>query len=187
MNTFEYRLIINEKPYSIYLDSSKDEWKKIIINNSVVLEEKFTLALNKNAYIIYYVICIDGHEVVLSVDDSPLEHKYDIFLDGISLLTEKALDSDYTIAKENISKGFKKFCKDNWKSLLIASIGSFSVSVVAMFALGTWGFEKWYFRILLALLAIPVTLPIFIIAEWIHNKNIIKKYKNCFRPSINFK
>lgn len=186
MNIFEYRIFINEKPYSIYVDSSKDEYKKIIINNTVVVEEKYTLALNKDAYIIYYVILIDGQEVVLSVDDNPLEHKYDIFLDGISLVSGKALDSDYAYAKANLEKGFRNFCRENWRALLKENILSFLLSAIALFALGIWTFDLWFIRILLVLLSVPITLPIFILSEWVYNKNIVRKYPKCFRPKVLF-
>ena len=95
MNTFEYSFYIDDTIYNIYIDSSKDEWKRIVINNCVLVYEKYTLALNRKAYIIYYPIDLNGNELVISIDDNPIMHQYNIYLDNISLIDGTCLDEQY--------------------------------------------------------------------------------------------
>ena len=113
MNTFTYKFYIENKPYTVFIDSSKDEWKRIIINNKEVVNEKYTLALNRKAYIIYYPINISDNEIVISIDDSPLKHSYNVYLNNVSLLDETNLDDEYLSATSTVEKGFSSFLKNN--------------------------------------------------------------------------
>jgi len=187
MNTFTYKFYIENKPYTVFIDSSKDEWKRIIINNKEVVNEKYTLALNRKAYIIYYPINISDNELVISIDDSPLKHSYNVYLNNVSLLDETNLDDEYLSAISTVEKGFSSFLKNNWFKILIENLFSI-LATLAGFSLFFWlTLDEFIIRFLLAFIIVPLALPIFIAGEWFHMKNIIKKYKNCFRPTVFYK
>ena len=181
MNRFEYVFYINDKQYYIYVDTSQNEIKKIILNNIEIVNEKYTLALNSKAYIIYYPIKIKEHTLVVSINDKPLKHEYNIFLDGVSLINNKRIDAEYERSKIIVQKGFKKFFCNNWLEILKENILELMLSVCGMAAF--WGFALKEFTVKFSLVFIiaPLLLPLFVYIEWIHNKNIVKKYKSCFR------
>ena len=186
MNKFEFSFHIDEKAYYIYIDSSKDEWKKISINNIEIVNEKYTLALNKEAYIIYYPIDILGNQLVISIDDNSLIHKYNIYLNKRSLIDDTLLDEQYIMANSILKKGFSHFLKNNWfiifKENLLAIVGA----VITFGIICNYTLFAFSVKFLLSFIIVPLAMPAFIAGEWFHNKNVVKKYKNCFRPKIKF-
>ena len=110
MNTFECRFVIGEKTYNLYIDSSKDEWKRIVLNNKEVVNDKYTLALNSKAYIIYYPIEIDGNELIVSIDDNPLIHTYNVYLNKKSIIDGTDLEEKIIKSKDLVKNGFLEFC-----------------------------------------------------------------------------
>lgn len=184
MNTFEYNLRINDKDYYIFVDSSKNEQKRIVINNEEIVKEKYTLFLNWKAYIIYYPIDIEGNELVISIDDNPIVHKYNVFLNNVSLIDGTYLDSKYKEANLILEKGFKIFAKENWFKIAKEYFWFILSFVIISIFLDGFTFKEFYIKILLFLLTTPLFLLLFIIMEWYHNKNIVKNYKNCFRPKV---
>ena len=181
MNTFELDFRIGEKYYYLYVDSSKDEWKRIVINNKELVNEKYTLALNRKAYIIYYPIIISDDVLVVSIDDTPLVHKYNVYLNNVSLIDNSRLDAEYKDAIKQTSVGVKKFVKNNWSSILKNNIIAL---IASLFAYSLWHYhtvKEFTFKFFLIFLIVPIFLPLFVVAEWLHYKNVIKKYKNCFR------
>ena len=114
MNTFEYSFYIGEKLYNVYIDSSADEKKRIVINNTELINENFTLNSNRKAYIIYYPIGLGDDELIISIDDTPIFHKYNIYLNGISLLDETNFKESYDEAAAIVKNGFVNFMKLNW-------------------------------------------------------------------------
>ncbi len=182
MNTFEHDFYVGEKLCTIYVDSSHDEWKRIVINGQELVNEKYTLALNRKAYIIYYPIEVEGNELVISIDDNPLIHTYNLYLNGVSLLDGTRLDEGYLAADSILKEGFKSFLKDNWFKILKENL-IYIIGVVCFMALINGHSEKEFtVRFLLSFVITPIALPAFIAGEWFHNKNIVKKYKSCFRP-----
>ena len=113
MNTFSHKFYIDDKPYTVFVDSSQDEYKKIIINNTEIVKEKYTLSLNRKAYIIYYPIEIDKNEIVVSIDDTALNHSYNIYLNGVSLIDDTRLDERYNQAVKITENGFMSFVRRN--------------------------------------------------------------------------
>ncbi|MBQ7798850.1 MAG: hypothetical protein IJ370_00005, partial [Oscillospiraceae bacterium] len=75
MNTFKHKFYIDEKLNTVFVDSSNNEYKRIVINNKEVVNEKYTLSLNRSAYIIYYPIKIGNDELVISIDDNSIIHE----------------------------------------------------------------------------------------------------------------
>ena len=181
MNTFELDFRIGEKYYYLYVDSSKDEWKRIVINNQELVSEKYTLALNRHAYIIYYPIIISDNVLVVSIDDSPLVHKYNVYLNNVSLIDNSHLDDKYNEAVKQTSVGIKKFIKNNWSSILKNNIIALISSLLAYSLWHYLNAKEFTFMFFLIFLIVPIFLPLFVAVEWLHYKNVIKKYKSCFR------
>ncbi len=183
MNTFRHQFYIGEALYTVFIDSSKDEWKRIVINNKELINEKYTLYLNRNAYTIYYPIDLNGNELVVSIDDSFIIHDYNIYLNGISLLDQSHLEKDYAQANKTVETGLKAFIVQNF----------FRKSIKAFLFVGTFIVIKCLSQkhfnpalsLLLFLLA-PIFAFLLILLEWSHNKSIVKKYKKCFRPKITY-
>lgn len=181
MNEFDYSLYINEKLYNIYVDSSRDEWKRIVINNVELVNEKYTLTLNRKAYMIYYPIKIGDNELVISIDDAPLSHKYNLYLNNVSVIDGTILTDDYEKSKAITENGFRNFAKKNWKNILkdnlLWLIAPGVISVIILLE----PLDKLILRKVIAILLLPIMLPLFVIFEWWHNKNVVKKFNNCFR------
>ena len=186
MNTFSHKFYIDDKPYTIFVDSSQDEYKKIIINNKEIVKEKYTLSLNRKAYIIYYPIEIDKNEIVISIDDTALNHSYNIYLNGVSLIDGTRLDERYNRAVKITENGFMSFVRRNWMKILLQNIVYMIASVIGLSVFHCYTTEQFNIRFLLIFIVVPLLLPVFIAGDWFHEKNIIKKYKNCFRPNLSY-
>ena len=186
LNIFEYRLILNEEIFNIHVDSSRDEWKKIVINNVELVNEKYTLSLNPRAYIIYYPITLKNDEIIIAIDDRGLQHEYDIYLNGYSLLNGKEIEETVNLAKENICRGFRIFFRLNWKKQLKENIVFFASSFFALSCLGIFTIDKIPFILPVSISIFLSLHPLFMVIEWIHNKNIVKKFTQCFREKIDF-
>lgn len=184
MNTFSYELYINKKTYNIYVDSSKDDWKIIKINGQIVVKEKYTLSLNSKAYIIYYPIQIDGREIVISIDDNPLKHTYNIYLDKKSLLDSTLLENDYLKSNKIIKNGFLCFARQNWKKILLDNMLSFVAISVFLAIMDGYLIKDIALKIIISTFLIISVFPIFILIEWLGHRDIIRKYHNCFRPKL---
>jgi len=184
MNKFTYEYVIDGRNYEFCVDSSKDDNKIITVNGHLALQEKYTLSLNREAYIIYYPIKIGEHEVVISIDDTGIIHEYNIFLDGISGISGKPLNLEYETSESHLTRGIKAFIKNNWlKVLLDYFLSIFGMVLVAAFAIG-YSDKEITIRLLLSLVVIPVLLPVLLLVEWKHNVNIVKKFSRCFRPKV---
>ena len=184
MNTFECRFVIGEKTYNLYIDSSKDEWKRIVLNNKEVVNDKYTLALNSKAYIIYYPIEIDGNELIVSIDDNPLIHTYNVYLNKKSIIDGTDLEEKIIKSKDLVKNGFWNFVQNNWLKVFISQLPFFICMAVIWSVKHGFTFRGLCMVVLSACIFLVLWLPVFIIGEWVHNKNIIKKYKNCFRPKM---
>ena len=182
MNTFEISFYIDDKPYNLYIDSSKDDWKRIVINNQEIFNEEYTLSLNRHAYIIYYPINIAENELVIAIDDRPLKHIYNVFLNGTSLLDGTQLNENYLKANKLLDEGFKNFLKNNWLKILVENILALISCVVTFALMYNYSQREFNVKFLLVFIIVPLALPAFIAGEWFHTKNIVRKFKNCFRP-----
>ncbi len=182
MNTFECDFFIDRKLYTVFVDLSHDEWKRVVINGQEVVNEKYTLALNRKAYIIHYPVEVDGNELVISIDDDPLVHTYNVYWNGVSILDKTPLDERYTAADSIVKEGFSTFLKGNWVRILKENLFEIIGAVVTLSVLCNYTFREFGLRFLLSFIITPLALPAFIAGEWFHNKNIVKNYKSCFRP-----
>ena len=182
MNTFECDFRIAGKLYTVYVDSSHDEWKKIAINGQEIANEKYTLAFNSRAYIIYYPVEVDGNELIISIDDNPLRHIYNIYLNGVSILDKTRVDEQYVTACSIVNKGFATFIKKSWHKILKDNLFGIIGTAITLSALCNLTLNEFGLRILLAFMIMQFALPIFVAGEWFHNRNIVKNYKSCFRP-----
>ena len=77
-----------------------------------------------------------------------------------------------------------RFFKYNWMKILIENLVEFLSTLATFFIVFSYSFEKFDKGILLTFIITPILLPVFIIVEWYHNKNIIKKYHTCFRKTV---
>ena len=130
---------------------------------------------------IYYPIIIEDNILVVSIDDTPLIHKYNVYFNNVSLLDNSLLDAEYKDALKQTSVGIKKFIKNNWVSILKNNIFAL---IASLFAYSIWHYhtaKEFTFMFFLIFLVVPIFLPLFVAVEWLHYKNIINKYKNCFR------
>jgi len=186
MNTFKHKFYIDEKPYTVFVDSSNNEYKRIVINNKEVVNEKYTLSLNRSAYIIYYPIKIGNDELVISIDDNSIIHEYNIYLNGISLTDESRLDEKYKSAQEAIEMGFLEFSKRNWIKVLKNYLIEFIIALISVSLLCAYTLKKIILFFLLIILIIPLAIPLFLVVDWFDNKKIIRKYQSCFRPKVEF-
>ena len=186
MNTFKHKFYIDEKPYTVFVDSSNNEYKRIVINNKEVVNEKYTLSLNRSAYIIYYPIKIGNDELVISIDDNSIIHEYNIYLNGISLTDESRLDEKYKSAKEAIEKGFFNFLKNNWLKILAKYIVEFGIGFIGVSVICAYTWRKFKIGLLALFLVIPLAFPLLLAVEWFDNKKIANKYQSCFRPKVEF-
>lgn len=187
MNRFEYDFYIENKKYYVFIDTSKDEIKRIVINNQEVVNEEYTLSLNRKAYIIYYPIEINGNELVVSIDDTMLKHEYNLFLNNVSLLDGSQLNDKYIAADLVVKNGLKKFIKNKGLDILKENL-LYIIGIIFFMALvNVYSENEFTLRFLLSFVIVPLFLPLIVLVEWVHNKNIIKKYKNCFRTKRKYR
>ncbi len=187
MNTFEYDFSIENKKYFVFIDTSKDEMKRIVINNQEVVNEEYTLSLNRKAYIIYYPIEINGNELVVSIDDTMLKHEYNLFLNNVSLLDGSQLNDKYIVAASVVKNGLKSFIKNNWVDILKENFLYIIGMIFFMALIDGYSEKEFALRFLVSFIIVLLFLPLIVLAEWIHNKNIVKKYKNCFRTKREYR
>ena len=166
MNTFEFRFRLDNNVYDVYIDSSKNENKRIVINNCEVINEKYTLSLNNTAYIIYYPIKIGENQLVISIDDKPFEHVYNVYLNNKSLLDGSSIDEKYLQSHLKLKNGFKRFVKENWLNVLKENLIAIVSSVFCCTILLQFTILDMMLRIALAFIIIPVLMPILIFVEW---------------------
>ncbi len=181
MNTFELTFTIDDKRYDLFVDSSNDDYKRIVINNKELVNERFTLLFNPRLHKIYYPINISGNSLVVSIDDTSLSHEYNIYLNNVSLLDNTELDEEYTKAIEQTKNGLKNFVKNNWLTILKDNILAIFISFAGVFWLWYHSFRKFIIMFFGIFIIILLLLPAFILGEWLHLKGIIKKHQNCFR------
>lgn len=181
MNTFEHRIFLKGIPYSIFVDSSKGDEKRVIINNREIVKENCSITSFSRRHIIYYPIDINGAKIVIEINDVPLEHEYNLYVDDVSVINGNILSSEYNDALKKSNEGFKAFCKNNWRSTAKDNLFSLLISFVVMFFFAYFNFDGLIVRTILTIVFLPLYLPIFLVAEWVHIKNLLKNYKNCFR------
>ena len=184
MNTFEYSFYIEEKLYNVYIDSSDDKKKRIVINNIELINEDFTLNLNRKAYIIYYPIELGNNELVISIDDTPIFHKYNIYLNGISLLDKTDLKESYDKAAATVKNGFVNFMKANWSETFKNNFISLIFTAFVLGGATNYTVKTAWLKVLLIIVLVALTLPLFLWLDWLNLKDIIKKYDSCFRPKV---
>ena len=184
MNKFKYNCIIDGVTYDFFVDTSKGENKIISVNGKTVIEEEYTLSLNKQAYIIYYPIKIKNHTVVISIDDKPLFHEYNIYLDGVSLIDGNRIDKEYEQAKTILQNGTKYFIRHHTLKVLKDNLGAMLSAVLLTAVLNNYENIGIVVRLLLSFVIVPIFMPLFMFVEWKHNEKILKKYKQCFKTEI---
>ena len=181
MNTFDFVFYIGEKRYDLYVDSSKNEWKRIVLNNKELFNEEYTIAFNTKAYVIYYPIAIGDDTLVVSINDNELVHDYNVYLNNVSLIDGTRLDQEYKESQKQVEMGFKAFVKSN---LLEVARNNIAVLVAALAAFWAfWMQSSMHIAIKIALIALtdPLILAVLLVGEWVHCKNVVKKFKSCFR------
>ena len=113
MNEFEYRVFIDEVPYSIHFDTHSEDYRRIVVNNKeVYYEDKNDPEFRKSE--IYVPIRIKNTVVILYVDEAGTEedairHVYKIFVNGVSPIDGEKITDSKIAAKECIKKGFWGF------------------------------------------------------------------------------
>ena len=162
MNTFEDSFYIGDKYYHIFVDSSKNEQKRIVINNKEIINEDYTLAFNSKAYIIYYPIDIDGNELVVAIDDKPIVHIYNLYLNNVSLIDGSQLDNEYLNTKLIVENGFKAFVKNNWFEILKNALLFIIFFNIASIVYDGFDLKSLIYTLLIS----PLFSPVFILIEW---------------------
>lgn len=185
MNTFDYRIFIDDIPYSIFIDFYTDERKRIVINNQVILNEEPSNRLSD--FNIYLPIKIKEHTITVHVRSEGENRYYDIFIDGISQIDGKSITEPLIIAKENTKDGILEFTKKQWKNILAEVLIPLVIACILNFLTNDYTVEDIKRHILLALSFLPVLFVIFDIFEYFKNKNIIKRFNKKFREEIIFK
>ena len=118
MNEFEYRIIIDEIPYSIYFDTHSKEYRKIIVNNKeVYYEDKNDPCFRESE--VYIPIKIKNKVITLYVDEATGEqrydepvHRYKIFVDGVSPEDGEKITDERDSSFELVKDGFKGYIKN---------------------------------------------------------------------------
>ncbi len=181
VNSFEYRLVIDDDPYTIVVATEGDR-KRIVVNTKVVYDAVCASWMRPKTDIMYFPFYIKNKYIVVSIDDRELNFKYNIYVDNVSPIDESDLYDDYKKAKEIIDGGIWRFIKTNWVrmlvTLLILSIVEFPLMQL-LFYQKTVTLES---RVLVTVIAVAL-MPLLIFGEWWFNLRTVKKFKNRFRIS----
>lgn len=182
VNSFEYRLVIDDVPYTIAVDATEGDRKRIVVNTKVVYDAVCASWMGPRTDIMYFPFYIKNKYIVISIDDRELNFKYNVYVDNVSPIDESNLYDDYNEAKEIIDGGVWNFIKDNWVRilvrLLVLSIAEFPVMRL-VFNQETITLES---RLLVTVVAVALA-PLLIFGEWWFNLRTVKKFKNRFRIS----
>ncbi len=171
-NTFDYRLFIDEVPYSISVDSSDGDRKRIVVNRTVVFDDVCAGFLPPTTDILYFPFVIKNKRIVISIDDREIQHKYNIYVNDVSPIDGSSVYGDLNKAKADVSGGFFGFIKRKWKKILLENL---ALMVAGYFAFRE--FKKWEFYIAF----IVICLVAIVLAEWLSAKSIIKKFNRRYK------
>ena len=183
MNTFELAFYIGNTRYDLFVDSTQDELKRIVINGKELVNEKFTLNLSRRDSVIYYPIVIGDDELVVSINDEEIVHEYNVYLNNTSLIDGSILNREYEAALAQVKKGFKSFVKDGWPTLLKNNLFSIAATLLVLSAVYYYNAESIIGVLLLVLFGAPLLFGLFIYGEWTHAKNAVKRFNIRFREA----
>jgi len=179
VNSFEHRIFIDDIPYTIAVDATDGDRKRIVVNKTVVYDDICASWMSPKCDIMYFSFYIKNKYIVVSVDDRELTFKYNIFIDNVSPIDGADIEDDYRKASSTLKNGLKQFVKSNCIRFLIESI--LLGVALPFFNLVTDGEKLTPMSFLIAGVSVIVFFPVFIIAEWGINKSIVKNYKKRFR------
>ena len=179
VNSFEYRVFIDDVPYTIAVDATDGDRKRIVVNKTVVYDDICASWMSPRCDIMYFSFYIKNKYIVVSIDDRELTFKYNIFIDNVSPIDEANIDDDYRKASETVKNGFKQFVRTSYKRLIVESV-LLSVAL-PFFGLVMYGDRLSVTHLILAPISTIVFFPVFTISEWWLKKEILKNYKKRFR------
>lgn len=181
VNSFEYRIFIDNTPYTIAVDDSQGDRKRIVVNNKVVFDEVCASWMKPRTDIMYIPFYIKNKYIVISIDDRECPFKYNIYIDEVSPIDETNLYDDYNKALKIVNDGFLKYTKNNWERMIYKLI---------VLGVGFGGFYSVRHSIdltteqrVLAIIIAVGFLPVFVLWEWWFETRPAKKFKNRFRTS----
>lgn len=191
MNEFEYRIFIDDIPYSIHFDTHSEEYRKVIVNNKeVYYEDKNDPDFRESE--IYIPIKIKDKVITLYVDevtgeqrhDEPV-HIYKIFIDGISPEDGEKITDDRDSSFELVKDGFKGYVKNKklMKKALLTSIVLMGFAYLIRF------FKNFQINLVELGLYLAGTILLFVfvvITSYFSNKSTVRKYENKFKAVIDF-
>ncbi len=111
------------------------------------MNEEYTLALNNDAYIIYYPIDVAGNKLVISIDDNPIVHIYNVYLNNVSLVDGTKLNDSYLAVSAVLEKGFLNFFKCNWFKIIKENFLEFIGAVVTVAVICGYTLKEFNYRI----------------------------------------
>ena len=179
MNKFEYRIRINDIPYSINVDTSEGDFVRIVVNQTVIFNEKCASWMSPRTDIMYFPFRIKDKSIVLSVDDRELQHKYNIYVDDISPIDQTGLYDDYDRALKIVNGGFVNYIKSHWHKILI-KMGILAISF-PWFALLYREEILTPNQMLFVSVVATLLTPMLILGEWWFEIRTVKRFKNRFR------
>ncbi len=171
-NTFDYRLFVDEIPYSISVISTADDRKRIVVNKTVVFDDICAGYLPPRTDILYFPFNIRDEKIVISIDDRELQHKFNIYINGVSPIDGSTVYGDLKEAERDVSGGFLDFIERKWKKLLVENLCIIVAGLIALYDL-----KSWVFSVLFILLSLVAT----VLFEWFSAKNTVKKFNRRFK------
>lgn len=189
MNEFEYRVFIDETPYSIHFDTHSEDYRSIVVNNKqVYYEDKNDPDFRKSE--IYVPIRIKNTVVILYVDEAgteedPIRHVYKIFVNGVSPIDGEKITDSKIAAKECIKKGFWGFMAN--KKIILKNL---AITCPMGFLVVFDSFKNIRNDLIhyLILFIVTVLLSTFfaMVLDYFTNVSIVKKYKSKFKDIVDY-
>ena len=181
MNNFDYRIWIEDIPYSISVNSQEGENVRIVVNQTVIFSQKCASWMKPRTDIMYFPFSIKDQNIVVSIDDRDLQHKYNIYVNEISPIDQKNLYDDFNHALRIINNGFFNYIKSHWYKVLL-KMGLLGISF-SWFALLYRQEILTIHQMLLVTLVSILLSPLILLSEWWFELRTVKKFKNRFRTS----